>query len=124
MSSKYKPIERTAIDGKTWWYPYDTDKKEFSTLMTHYKCKTKKECQQLINKTEAKELFTQIYPEKFIRSYVSPIDSENCLIEGHFPDGVFYFVANENCLSQAYDTKEEAISDIQKEAKTKTVERE
>ena len=40
------PKKRTAVDGKTWWCPYDTIKDEWSTIIYFGKYKTKKACQR------------------------------------------------------------------------------
>lgn len=43
--SIYEPRQRTALDGKVWWVPYDTKNKKYSTIVRHGRYKTKKECQ-------------------------------------------------------------------------------
>jgi hypothetical protein len=47
--SIYEPRQRTALDGKVWWYPYNTKEQKYSTLTEHGKYKTKKECQYAID---------------------------------------------------------------------------
>jgi len=47
---KYTPRKRTALDGRTWWYPYNKVEHEWSALTCHGKFKTKKACQTAINK--------------------------------------------------------------------------
>lgn len=36
--------QRTAIDGKTWWVVFDTDKQKYSTFLCFGKYKTKRAC--------------------------------------------------------------------------------
>lgn len=45
-----EPRQRTALDGKTWWVVYDTEEQKYSTLTVFGKYKTKRECQQAIEK--------------------------------------------------------------------------
>lgn len=45
-----EPRQRTAVDGKTWWVAYDTEEQKYSTITTIGKYKTRKECQQAIDK--------------------------------------------------------------------------
>ena len=40
--------KRTALDGKTWWCVFDTNKMKWSTLICFGKYKTKKDCQSAI----------------------------------------------------------------------------
>lgn len=41
----FEPRQRTALDGKTWWYVWDKRENTWSTYISHGKYKTKKECQ-------------------------------------------------------------------------------
>lgn len=45
-----EPRQRTAVDGKTWWVAYDTEEQKYSTITMIGKYKTRKECQQAIDK--------------------------------------------------------------------------
>lgn len=45
-----EPRQRTALDGITWWVVYDTEEQKYSTLTVFGKYKTKRECQQAIDK--------------------------------------------------------------------------
>ena len=45
-----EPRERTTLDGKVWWYVFDTDTMKWSTLVYFTKYKLKKDCQFAINK--------------------------------------------------------------------------
>lgn len=42
---RFIPEKRTAIDGKTWWCVYDTQRHCWSTYLCHGKYKTRKACQ-------------------------------------------------------------------------------
>ena len=42
---RYEPRKRTAIDGRSWWYVYDTLENKYSNLLCFAKYRTKKECQ-------------------------------------------------------------------------------
>lgn len=44
-----EPRKRTALDGKTWWCVFDTNKCSWSTLICFGKYKTKRDCQMRIN---------------------------------------------------------------------------
>lgn len=44
-----EPRKRTALDGKTWWCVFDTDKMQWSTLIVFGKYKLKRDCQYAIN---------------------------------------------------------------------------
>ena len=46
---KIIPVKRTAIDGKLWWYVYDTEARKLSTLLCFGKYRTKKDCQCAID---------------------------------------------------------------------------
>ena len=51
--SRFKPRQRTALDGKVWWVVYDRYKQEFSSLTCFGQYRTKKDCQAAIdNKKE------------------------------------------------------------------------
>lgn len=43
MNDRFKPIKRTAIDGKVWWVVWDNMRREYSTYRCHGRYKTKKE---------------------------------------------------------------------------------
>ena len=45
---RYEPRKRTAIDGRVWWYVYDTIENRYSNLLRFAKYRTKKECQTAI----------------------------------------------------------------------------
>lgn len=45
-----EPRKRTALDGKIWWCVFDTNKMQWSTLVVFTKYKTKKACQEAIDK--------------------------------------------------------------------------
>lgn len=49
MPCNLTPEKRIAIDGKTWWVPYDEDTKKYSTITVLGKYKTKKDCQDAID---------------------------------------------------------------------------
>lgn len=45
MDKKYfRPVQRQAVDGETWWVVYDVEQKKFSTLTCFGKYRTKKAC--------------------------------------------------------------------------------
>lgn len=44
-----EPRKRTALDGKTWWCVFDTDKGAWSTLIIFDKYRLKKHCQWAID---------------------------------------------------------------------------
>lgn len=46
----FEARKRTALDGKTWWCVFDTDKMEYSTLICFGNYKRKKDCQYAIDK--------------------------------------------------------------------------
>lgn len=41
----FEARQRTAVDGKTWWAVFDTEKQKYSTLLCFGKYKTKRECE-------------------------------------------------------------------------------
>lgn len=45
---RYTPRQRVALDGKSWWLPYDKLEHKWSPLTCHGKYKTKKACQAAI----------------------------------------------------------------------------
>ena len=42
--------QRTALDGKIWWCVFDTDSMKWSTMTIFTKYKTKRACQEAIDK--------------------------------------------------------------------------
>lgn len=47
---RFIPLQRTTIDGKTWWCIYDTKRHEWSRYICHfYMFKTKKRAQANID---------------------------------------------------------------------------
>ena len=52
-----EPRKRTALDGKSWWYVFDTEKMKWSTLTFFGKYKTKKACQYDIDLYEANNIY-------------------------------------------------------------------
>lgn len=42
MNDRFKPVKRTAIDGKVWWCVWDKMKCDWSTYTCHGRYKTKK----------------------------------------------------------------------------------
>ncbi len=56
---RFIPQKRVAIDGRTWWCVYDTQRHGWSTYLCHGKYKTRKACQLQIdyaNQTYFKKL--------------------------------------------------------------------
>ena len=52
---RYIPVQRTALDGKTWWVVVDTFARQYPTLLClKGKFKTKKACQDLIDYHQSK----------------------------------------------------------------------
>ena len=49
MEKRFIPKQRTAVDGKSWWCVYDTEKNTFSTLIVFGKYRTRKECAERID---------------------------------------------------------------------------
>jgi len=47
--ARFQPKRPDLMDGATWWYPYDTERRCFSTFLTHSKHRTRKECQYNID---------------------------------------------------------------------------
>ena len=45
----FEPRQRTALDGKSWWLVFNTEKQKWSNLLCHGRYKTKKECQHAID---------------------------------------------------------------------------
>lgn len=45
-----EPRKRTALDGKTWWYVFDTDTMKWSALVCFSKYTLKRDCQFAIDK--------------------------------------------------------------------------
>ena len=48
MLKRFKPIQRTALDGKNYWCIYDMKEKRFSTFLCHGKYKTRKDAEMAI----------------------------------------------------------------------------
>ena len=46
--NRFVPIQRTALDGVTWWVVFDSDRRSYSTYTCHGKYKTKKDCELAI----------------------------------------------------------------------------
>ena len=44
-TTRFVPMQRSAVDGKVWWVVYDNDEHKYSTYTCFGKYKTKKECQ-------------------------------------------------------------------------------
>ena len=44
-----EPRKRIALDGKSWWCVFDTDKMTWSTLIVFGKYKLKRDCQYAID---------------------------------------------------------------------------
>lgn len=56
--------KRTGVDGKTWWYVFDTDEMKWSTLIIFDKYKLKRECQYAIDRYNSfKERFKKAVNE-------------------------------------------------------------
>lgn len=49
-----EPRKRTALDGKTWWCVFDTDKMEWSTILFG-KFKLKRDCQYAVDRWELRK---------------------------------------------------------------------
>jgi hypothetical protein len=45
-----EPRKRTALDGKTWWCVFDTGNMKWSTLVWFGKYRTKRDCQDAIDR--------------------------------------------------------------------------
>lgn len=67
---------------------------------------------------EAYKMFKSVYPERDIYAYAKEIDGENCLVTADFPDGRFYFVVSQNCVSASYNSEEQAVKSVKTETKT------
>lgn len=50
----FEPKKRTALDGKEWWCVFDTDDMKWSKMTTFTKYKTKRACQEAIDKWNEK----------------------------------------------------------------------
>lgn len=57
---------------------------------------------------EAEAQFKRVYPEFFSHAIGSSNDRKYVIIECEFPDGIFWFKVNENTVSRAYSSKDEA----------------
>lgn len=44
-----EPRKRTGLDGKVWWYVFDTDTMKWSTIVLFGRYKTKRDCQVAID---------------------------------------------------------------------------
>lgn len=49
MGEKFVPRKRTALDGRIWWCVYDTEQREYSSLLCFGKYKSKREAQYAID---------------------------------------------------------------------------
>lgn len=49
MGEKFVPRKRTALDGRIWWCVYDTEQREYSSLLCFGKYKLKREAQYAID---------------------------------------------------------------------------
>lgn len=49
LTKRFRPVKRTALDGKEWWCVFDLEKMKWSTLTCFGKYQTKKACQQAID---------------------------------------------------------------------------
>ena len=46
----FKPVKRTALDGRVWWVVYNTVEEDYSHIVYFGKYKTKKDCQYAIDR--------------------------------------------------------------------------
>lgn len=51
FQKRFVPTKRTALDGKVWWVVYDNWRRNYSSYLFHGKYKTKKACENAIDKT-------------------------------------------------------------------------
>lgn len=66
-----------------------------------------------MTREEAIKMFRRIYPESEIRiGKIMPVDEEHFVLNTYFPDGNFSFVITENCVSNSYNSEEDAIRSI------------
>lgn len=49
---RFIPQKRTALDGKVWWCVFDTVRRQWSTYIYHGKYRTRKACQDAIDRSE------------------------------------------------------------------------
>jgi len=62
-----------------------------------------------MTRSEAREQFRHIYPEReiYINS-IKDLGNNKFLLEAKFPEAIFYFIIEENIVSNSYDTEEQA----------------
>lgn len=55
--------------------------------------------------------FRRVYPAINIGlGDIKPLDDEKGIVEGKFPDGIFYFIVSKNSVSSYYDTLKQAMT--------------
>ena len=65
-----------------------------------------------MNKQEVIRRFRKVYPESFIE--INKIKAVAFILQVTFPDGVFYFVVDEDTVSNSYITYNQALASIRR----------
>ena len=89
MPCNLTPEKRTSLDGKTWWVPYDEDEQKYSTLTVLGKYKTKKDCQDAIDRYKYKYCNKESLTEEMMFKPMSLEDAKEFYdqIKSGFPKG-------------------------------------
>lgn len=59
----FKPVKRTAVDGRVWWVVYNVVDKDYSKIVYFGKYRTRKDCQYAIDKFN--NVLNKVLKERF-----------------------------------------------------------